>query len=399
MKTQLRCLRGVLWSGFSAFRIEKTIEASLHPLQDKRLKALRQFEILDTPREEAFDSIVALAAAICDTPISVVNMIDRERQWFKAEIGLGVRETPLDTSICSHVILEKDFVEIPNTLEDPRMRDNPLCLADPGLRFYAGALLKTSDGLPIGTLCVLDNQPRTLTPLQRQTIHVLAEQVMSQLELRLSLRRLEMLRREIDHRVKNSLQAVSSLIRLQRNQLRDSGGLEALDAIARRVNSIALLHEELCHAGADERISLQDYLSNIVKLLQQNLPKNIVLRSDIEDIDAPTDQAAGIAIIISEFVANSAKHAFPDHRDGEIIISGATMDQEVFVVTCADTGVGRATTHVEADELEQQKSNGSGLGLRIVRATADQIGAVIQEELTACGFKISLTTPLHKLGL
>ncbi|MGK7652720.1 GAF domain-containing protein [Roseovarius sp. B08] len=140
------------------------MEALRHPLQQDRLSALRDFEILDTDPEQEFDEIVKLAAAACGTAISVVNFIDAERQWFKAETGLGVRETPLATSICAHVILEEEFAEIQDTLADPRMQDNPLCCGEPGLRFYAGALLTTQEGLPLGTLCVLDYEPRELTP-------------------------------------------------------------------------------------------------------------------------------------------------------------------------------------------------------------------------------------------
>ncbi len=103
------------------------LRATPHPQQDQRLRTLYNYEILDTPREEEFDEIVELAAEICDAPISVINLIDKDRQWFKAEVGLGARETPLETSLCSHAILEEPFVEIPDTLKDPRMADNPRC--------------------------------------------------------------------------------------------------------------------------------------------------------------------------------------------------------------------------------------------------------------------------------
>ena len=191
------------------------MEAASHPLQEARLAALQSFEILDTDPERDFDEIVALAAATCGTAISVVNFIDAGRQWFKAETGLGVRETPLATSLCAHAILERDFVEIRDTLQDPRTSDNPLCLGQPGLRFYAGALLKTAEGLPLGTLCVLDHQPRELSPLQRDTLRVLSRQVMALLDARRALRTADILRREVDHRVKNSLQSLSSFTRLQ----------------------------------------------------------------------------------------------------------------------------------------------------------------------------------------
>lgn len=155
--------------------------------ESRRLAALASYAILDTPPEQAFDEVAELAAQVCGTPIAVVNLIGDGRQFFKAEVGLGVQETPLETSFCAKAILEEDFLIIPDATLDPRFDCNPLVTGHPGLRFYAGALLKTAEGLPIGTLCVLDTTPHDLSALQRQTLKVLAHQVMAQLELRLSL--------------------------------------------------------------------------------------------------------------------------------------------------------------------------------------------------------------------
>jgi len=165
-----------------------SLAAAPHERQAERLAALVRYGILDTPRETAFDDLVALASEICETPIAVVNLIAEHRQWFKAEVGLGVRETPLDTSFCAHAILGADFLEVPDTTQDPRFDCNPLVTGVAGLRFYAGALLKTDDGLPVGTLCVLDTKPRRLTEQQAQALRRLARQAMSQLELRQALR-------------------------------------------------------------------------------------------------------------------------------------------------------------------------------------------------------------------
>lgn len=155
----------------------------------ERLAALRSYDILDTEPEAAFDEVTRLIARICDAPIAVVNLIDEGRQWFKAEVGLGVRETPLETSFCAHALLEQDGMVVPDATQDARFACNPLVTEAPHLRFYAGVLLKTADGLPLGTLCVLDTRPRPegLTALQREALETLGRQVMSQLELRRSL--------------------------------------------------------------------------------------------------------------------------------------------------------------------------------------------------------------------
>jgi PAS domain S-box-containing protein len=157
--------------------------------EHERVSALRSYNILDTPIEPDFDDIARLAAEALNAPIAVVNLIADDRQWFKAEVGIGTRELPLDVSICAHAILQDDMLIIPDTRLDSRVDRNPLVTAEDGLRFYAGALLKTPDGLPIGTVCVLDRVPRPegISPFQRLTLEVLARQVMTQLELRRAL--------------------------------------------------------------------------------------------------------------------------------------------------------------------------------------------------------------------
>ncbi|HEY8564951.1 MAG TPA: PAS domain-containing protein [Beijerinckiaceae bacterium] len=151
-----------------------------------RVAALRRYRILDTPAESGFDEITRIAALVCRAPIAVVNFIEDTRQWFKAEIGLGVRETPLDISFCAQAILQPGVFVIPDARKDARFACNPLVTGEPHLRFYAGALLETPDRLPIGTVCVLDTEPRPegLRPDQREILRALARQVMLQLELR-----------------------------------------------------------------------------------------------------------------------------------------------------------------------------------------------------------------------
>ena len=154
--------------------------------EDERLAALDRYGILDTPPEAEFDEVVRMVADLLDAPIAAVNLIASGRQWFKSETGLNVREMPLDNSICAQAIFEQDRMIVPDMTKDPRFDCNPLVTSSPGLRFYAGELLKTPDGLPIGTLCVLDTKtrPEGLTGQQALVLRTLANQVMHQLELR-----------------------------------------------------------------------------------------------------------------------------------------------------------------------------------------------------------------------
>jgi PAS domain S-box-containing protein len=155
-------------------------------VEAERLEVLNRYMILDTPYEKAFDDIVQLATVLLDTPMAAVSLIDEGRQWFKAQIGLGVRQTPRDTALCAHAILQPDGLVIPDTTLDERFSGNPLVTGAPGLRFYAGEVLTSKEGYPLGTLCVLDTAPRPqgLTDHQAFVLKALARQVVTQLELR-----------------------------------------------------------------------------------------------------------------------------------------------------------------------------------------------------------------------
>ncbi len=155
------------------------------PLDDKkRLAALWDYGVLDTEPEPEFDEIARLAAEICQTPMSFVSLVDRDREYFKAAVGTDLRQSPRSISFCGHGILEQGLFVIPDALDDPRFVDNPNVIAGAGVRFYAGAPLVTPDGHAIGMLCVKDTRPRELTETQRQSLTVLARQVAALLELR-----------------------------------------------------------------------------------------------------------------------------------------------------------------------------------------------------------------------
>ena len=161
-------------------------ESALRALGDAREALLERYGVLDTPPEQAFDDIVLLASKIAETPVALVSLVTTDRQWFKARIGFPACETSLGQSVCAHALNQNETFVIPDLTLDPRTRDNSLVTGPPFIRFYAGALLHTPEGTPIGTLCVIDTEPRPagLTEHQRISLEALARQVMSQLELR-----------------------------------------------------------------------------------------------------------------------------------------------------------------------------------------------------------------------
>ena len=156
-----------------------------------RLAALHRYRILDTDPERAFDDLTALASHICGTPIALISLIDADRQWFKSRVGITIAETSRSLSFCTHAIQQRDLNVVPDARSNATFRDNPFVAAEDGIRFYAGAPLVTPQGYALGTLCVVDKVPRTLTPEQVEALDALRRQAEAQLELRANLIDLE----------------------------------------------------------------------------------------------------------------------------------------------------------------------------------------------------------------
>ena len=149
-----------------------------------RLDALRRYEILDTPPEQAFDELTSLAAYVCGAPIALITLADEDRLWFKSRIGLTAKETPREVSFCAKTIHQTDLFVITDTQADEQYRNHPMVISDPHIRFYAGAPLINPEGHPLGTLCVIDIRPREISEEQKEALRSLARQVTGQLELR-----------------------------------------------------------------------------------------------------------------------------------------------------------------------------------------------------------------------
>lgn len=175
---------------------------TLIPLPENELQraaALQQYQILDTPEEAAFDDLTQLAAQICQTPFAWISFIDEERQWFKSRRGIEITETPRSVAFCAHALLHSDLWIVPDTIADPRFADNPFVTHSPRLRFYAAMPLINAAGFALGTLCVADRVPRTLHPDQQVALRVLAQQVITKLELRRNVLERQQLEEKIVH--------------------------------------------------------------------------------------------------------------------------------------------------------------------------------------------------------
>ena len=154
------------------------------PNEAERLAALEEYQILDTGVEQAYDDIAALAAHICKVPITMISLIDSNRQWFKSKVGLEPRETPRDVAFCAHAILEREPLIVRDATKDRRFAGNPLVRGEPHIRFYAGFPLVNPEGLALGTLCAVDRKSHQLSAEQEEAMLVLARQVMALMEFR-----------------------------------------------------------------------------------------------------------------------------------------------------------------------------------------------------------------------
>ncbi len=186
------------------FALRGFISGPIPENEAERLQAVRDYQILDTLPEQAFDDATILASQICNAPIALISIVDHDRQWFKSKVGLSVSETKRDISFCAHALQDSSMLVVPDTHADERFAGNPLVTGNPHIRFYAGAPLISSKGHSLGTLCVIDHRPRELTPEQLRSLEALSRQVMGQLELRRQLAeqlRMEAALRESEERL------------------------------------------------------------------------------------------------------------------------------------------------------------------------------------------------------
>ena len=359
--------------------------------QSERLADLASFRILETEREKDFDDLVEIAQLICDVPIALVSLVSHDQQWFKAEIGLCASSTSLDEAICGYTILGTDVLEIQDTHLDPRTVANPLCSRErEPLRFYAGAPLITPDGNALGAFCVLDYIPRKLTDVQKATLTKLASQAMAQMQLRRAMHDQNVLRSEMDHRVKNSLQTVESFVRIYKSKVSSDEAKEALSAIGRRVSSISQLHAELYKSDTGDLVRLDEYLNRVSAHASDAIRTGITVQTEFQQVKVDSRKAACYAMILSEFIANANKYAFPDGRDGVVNVSLTETDEGAITLTCSDNGVGSAGRK-DFEQTSEPKALPS-IGLRLMESAASQTGSTFDVHADKTGYRIDVVS-------
>jgi signal transduction histidine kinase/CheY-like chemotaxis protein len=401
---------------------------SAHFDEDARLAVLDSFGILDTPPERSFDDVVRMVGQLLDAPIAAVNLIARDRQWFKSEIGLGTREMPLENSICRHALLQQEQMVVPDTQDDPRFSCNPLVTAEGGLRFYAGAVLRTRDGVPLGTLCVLDKKPRPegLTEQQQFMLTTMAHQVMSQIELRQALAEQESLNealRRADqrkdeflamlaHELRNPLAPIVSAATMLSNfELQPSMVQRAADIIARQAGHMTSLIDDLLDVSRVTRgkvelefveLDLKDVLADAIEQVRPLIEKHDH-RLVLESMPAPllvVGDRKRLVQVMTNLLSNAAKYTLEGGRiEVRLSTRGALID-----VVIRDDGIGMSPELIaSAFDLFSQgtrgldrSQGGLGIGLALVRSLLKLHGGEVTaaSDGPGCGSTFRVTLPL-----
>jgi two-component sensor histidine kinase len=330
----------------------------------RRLAAVRRYDILDTPPDGSFDRITSIAARRFNVPISIISIVDEDRIWFKSHHGTTVGEVEREPGLCASAIMSPGPYVVEDAKRDPRSLANSLVAGGPGFGFYAAAPLVTAGGYGLGTLCVIDVEPRTPDQALIDELTDLASVVMDQLELRLSARtaldRARLMAREIDHRVMNSLQFVSSLLAMQ-SRTADGDAATQLSNAANRVSAVAQVHRNF-YTEPTDRVACVSFIERLCDDLSPVLGEPISVSGD--DASVPTTWIQPIGLIVNELLTNAAKHG------GGSLAVEFRQDGDRFRLSVSDGGKGFAPDY--------DVDSSPGLGMKVLRSLAAQLGGELR---------------------
>ncbi len=375
--------------------------------EQERLKALHSYELLDTLPEEAYDTITKLASYICDTPISLVTLLDADRNFLKSRLGIDMSESPRDISFCGHAILtEKPIFIVEDARVDERFQDNPL-VKDFKAIFYAGVPLKTADGHALGTLCVYDHKPRILDEKQQEALLGLAKQVIllfeahkqnielqrSQEEAALRNDRLEDFARLIAHDLKSPLASIEGLVNLLSEDYAEDNdedftmfmGHLSTSAKSMRNYIDGLLEYYRADTLLAKRADIT--LETIVNEVKNIHKSGDIIISLANTINLKAVPVVAIEQVISNLIDNGVKYNTSEHP--EITLSG-DITKDFYSISVADNGVGipqdmQATIFEPFKTMgtnDRNGNKGTGMGLATVKKLVEALGGVITVDST-----------------
>ena len=380
----------------------------------ERLRVLRNYDILDSGKEADFDQIVELASFIAGTPISTITLIDEHRQWFKSRIGLDDPETPREVSFCAHAILKNEILIIYDASRDERFSDNPYVTGKPDIRFYAGMPLTTGEGYSLGTLCVIDSVPRTLTKEQIKALGILRDQVLNLFELRkanLELKRSRELQERlisvIGHDLRAPMNAILGVVLLtEKYKLPPDELKESLFHIRKRVDDANTLLLNLLEWAKNniEKGSLSPLSLNLKSVVEEVIhpikasfqEKNNFIEVQVSE----DDYVYAVKNFISFAIRNLLMNANKFTAEGKISISSRKAPDSI-LVEISDTGVGIDTEKIghlfdwgKHNSTKGTKGEmGSGLGLPMTKEFIETIGGSISCRSDKSGSVFTLKIP------
>lgn len=380
--------------------------------EKERLASLRRYDILDTAAEQRFDDLTQLASHICGTPVALVSLIDEDRQWFKSKVGTDMEETPRDWAFCAHAITQPEQIfEVPDAHKDPRFMHNPLVTGDTKIRFYAGAPLVTDEGYALGTLCVIDTQPRELTEAQREALAALRRQVLAQIELSRNLTELTQVNLELEqlnqtkndflhmaaHDLKNPLSAVMGNAE-ELLELGADASPEDVTDLAEHIHQASRHMYELVtnlldvnaiesgrHDLKTEPLSLTPLFERLRRIYDKRArAKKIHLQVEQNLVGTVLAAESALFQVLDNLVSNALKYSPADTR---VLLRAERQGDKAHLIV-QDQGPGfnasdKQQLFQKFTRLSARPTGGehsSGLGLFIVKRLLDAMGASIRCE-------------------
>ncbi|GAB3569975.1 hypothetical protein GCM10027578_25430 [Spirosoma luteolum] len=401
--------------------------------ESDRLQALYRYEVLDTPAELDYERVSHIASQLCHTPIAMVSFIDRDRQWVKSAYGITIDTIPREVSLCAHTVAGAEPLHVPDTTHDDRFADNPAVTGPPNIIFYAGFPLRSTEGLAIGSLCVIDHYPRQLTESQALALQALADQVGLLLELRLTNNQLEQARLEAEELARQKAQLLATLSHEIRTPLHALEGytqqvldqhprpdqqnsLHHLQSIGRTL--VSLVNNILDYSKLQANKLLLESLPFSVRTLIQHAidinawqasQKKLSLVAHIDD--AMPDQLLGDATRLLQVLLNLLGNALKFTEKGEVCVHAYVLEHRgtdlTLSIEVSDTGIGIAplalaslfNEYTQVSAATSRLYGGSGLGLAISRQLVDLMGGklVVQsQEGRGSRFGFQLTMPVYE---
>lgn len=378
----------------------KTPEIPLN--EESRLKALKEYSILDTLPQKEYDDITQLASQICGTSISTISLIDEKRQWFKSKVGLSVDSTPKDVSFCGHAIVDPDNIfTVKDSRLDSRFSDNPLVVGEPHVIFYTGVPLVSPEGFALGTLCVIDDKPKELNEQQLKTLKALSNQVVSLFELRKSKMMLERLTNDLEsrnsalekfarvaaHDIKSPLNNISSLTEIllhqYSNDLDDDAQMmmRMLDTSSQTLRE--LVDGILEHSKSDHILTETRTIFNLGKLVDQciellNNRQEYQINRDFGEVLIAVNKI-GLQQILLNLIGNSIKY---NDKPKVVISINFAEDEEYYKFQVQDNGLGIEEKNLSkifdifevVNNQDRFGKKGTGIGLSTVKKLVEGLG-------------------------